>query len=740
MNKNAVRRVGKANYLARSNHSGIDDNNATFSALTMQQKVPTDLLALEPSTSQQAESMDYLDLPSAVVVDGNGVVTAPHLQPEKDERHATRKSTIFAMLSLEILMILLQHADFLTQQKLRKVCKYWRAVLNLSDLQESVWLDSQSLIGTHDFVAEVYRPRQLWSFTLPRTLSITYNGLFYQRKEMDGEASRVLRKFADRCPNLVTLDLRGLYLKECIDDWNVFFRGVPYSLTVSASQIVFGMLDVPEMRNGVAQEPMKPHRRCRRRTGSGPTVDLLHAVRQVELNPANSVFDALRNSVEASRLDAVREWVEDCATVLMKDQRWLGFVRAESLPSPAIHRISSEWGDFEVVTEPAEVSPQKVVNGQDYFTLLKFAAYILTRGDIALPRPTPFKFDFETDRFYRLMGGVSFHADFFRRLHRGKKVIKMASVFLQPVRHYSKKAAINHVLVIGGGLMGSGIAQITAAAGMKVTLVDQSQDVLKKAVSGIESSLGKVARKQFGEDKEKADKFVKTAVELIQTTTDAQQPAQFADLIIEAIVENLDTKKTLFTSLDKAASNHTIFTSNTSSLSITDIAAATKRQDRFGGLHFFSPVPMMKLVEVVRIEGTSDATFDALFDFAKKVGKVPVACKDTPGFIVNRLLVPYIMEAVRMLERGDASAEDIDTAMKLGAGYPMGPLELADFVGLDVCKMIIDGWHKNDKAQPLFFPSPMLNKLVGEGKLGRKSGSGFYDYKAQQAKQAKSGR
>jgi len=285
--------------------------------------------------------------------------------------------------------------------------------------------------------------------------------------------------------------------------------------------------------------------------------------------------------------------------------------------------------------------------------------------------------------------------------------------------------------------MGSGIAQITAASGVKVTLVDQSSELLAKAVTNIEKSLGQVARKQFPGDADKAKSFVQDSVKLIETTTDALQPVQHADLIIEAIVENLDTKQQLFRGLDKAAANHTIFASNTSSLFISQIADATKRKDRFGGLHFFSPVPMMKLVEVVRIDETSDATFDALFEFGKKVGKVPVACKDTPGFIVNRLLVPYIMEAVRMLERGDASAQDIDTAMKLGASYPMGPLELADFVGLDVCKSIIDGWNKNEPEQPLFKPSAMLNKLVGEGKLGRKTGAGFYDYKAQSPTQKK---
>ncbi|GAV08103.1 hypothetical protein RvY_17844 [Ramazzottius varieornatus] len=304
----------------------------------------------------------------------------------------------------------------------------------------------------------------------------------------------------------------------------------------------------------------------------------------------------------------------------------------------------------------------------------------------------------------------------------------------QSVRYYSKKATIGNVLVVGGGLMGSGIAQVSAAAGVKVTLIDQSTDVLKKALTGIETNLGKIAKKKFADAPEKGELYVSDALQRIETSTDAQAAVQHADLVIEAIVENMDVKKNLFSSLDKAAPRHTIFASNTSSLSISEIAEATSRKDRFGGLHFFSPVPIMKLVEVVRIEDTSDSTFNALMEYGEKVGKTPVACKDTPGFIVNRLLVPYMMEAIRMLERGDASAEDIDTAMKLGAGYPMGPLELADFVGLDVCKMIVDGWHQKEPDQPLFKPVAMLDSLVKAGKLGRKSGAGFHEYPAKASK------
>lgn len=176
------------------------------------------------------------------------------------------------------------------------------------------------------------------------------------------------------------------------------------------------------------------------------------------------------------------------------------------------------------------------------------------------------------------------------------------------------------------------------------------------------------------------------------------------------------------------APNHTIFTSNTSSLSITEIASITNRQDRFGGLHFFNPVPIMRLLEVIRTEDTSDLTFNEIRSFGEKLGKTCITCKDTPGFVVNRLLIPYMAESVRLLERGDASAEDIDIAMKLGAGYPMGPIELADYVGLDTTYNILKGWHENDPKNPIFKPSPLLENLVKSGKLGVKSGEGFYKY------------
>ncbi|XP_014448635.1 hydroxyacyl-coenzyme A dehydrogenase, mitochondrial [Tupaia chinensis] len=255
----------------------------------------------------------------------------------------------------------------------------------------------------------------------------------------------------------------------------------------------------------------------------------------------------------------------------------------------------------------------------------------------------------------------------------------------------AKKIVVKHVTVIGGGLMGAGIAQVAAATGHTVVMVDQTEDILAKAKKGIEESLRKVAKKKFAENPKAGADFVEKTLSNIATSTDAAAAVHSTDLVVEAVVESPAVKNELFGRLDKFAAEHTIFASNTSSLQITSIANATTRQDRFGGLHFFNPVPLMKLVEVIKTPMTSQKTFESLLDFSKALGKHPVSCKDTPGFIVNRLLVPYLLEAIRLYERGDASKEDIDTAMKLGAGYPMGPFELVDYVGLDTTKFILDG-------------------------------------------------
>jgi len=289
-------------------------------------------------------------------------------------------------------------------------------------------------------------------------------------------------------------------------------------------------------------------------------------------------------------------------------------------------------------------------------------------------------------------------------------------------------AKIQEVVIIGGGLMGAGIAQVAAQTGHKVTLVDVNQAVLDKSNARISESIKRVAKKKFKDDEAGAKSFIDSSLGLMNVATSANEALTSADLVVEAVVENMALKQKLFADFDKIAPAKTIFASNTSSLPISEIASVTSRPDRFGGLHFFNPVPVMKLLEVVRIPETSDDTFNAMIDWGQAMGKATVDCKDTPGFIVNRLLVPYLMEAIRMVERGDASAKDVDTAMKLGAGHPMGPFELADYIGLDTNKFIMDGWSSRFPDETLFKESPLLNKLVADEKLGRKTGEGFYKY------------
>jgi len=276
---------------------------------------------------------------------------------------------------------------------------------------------------------------------------------------------------------------------------------------------------------------------------------------------------------------------------------------------------------------------------------------------------------------------------------------------------------------------------------LKVVLCDVSENALENGRNIISKSLSRSTKRKFPESNgvdslKKREGFISHILSSIVCTTDAVAAASEADLVIEAIVENMDIKRQLFDKVEKAAKKECILVSNTSSLSISEICSklTADGRKRFGGLHFFNPVPAMKLVEVIRASETSDETIATLFEFSKRLGKVPVACKDTPGFIVNRLLIPYMREAFLMYERGDATAEDIDTAMRLGAGYPMGPLELTDLVGLDTAKAIGDGWRQRAEAgdehlsKDFSRPIRLMDKLVSEGKLGVKTGQGIYKY------------
>ncbi|CAG8650471.1 7468_t:CDS:2 [Paraglomus occultum] len=293
----------------------------------------------------------------------------------------------------------------------------------------------------------------------------------------------------------------------------------------------------------------------------------------------------------------------------------------------------------------------------------------------------------------------------------------------------SPSFSIQKITIYGAGLMGAGITQVAAQNGLNVTMVDVSDEAVQKGKKIIDASLTRVAKRIHKDDEKKRTEFVENAWKNISTSTDSSAAAVDADLLVEAIVEKMDVKQKLFSQLDKIAKKSAIFASNTSSLTISEIAKATSREENFAGLHFFNPVPQMKLVEVIRTDKTSNDTYEKLMDVTKKMQKTPVTCKDTPGFIVNRLLVPYILESIRLVERGEATHEDVDTAMKLGAGMPMGPFELADFVGLYTLKFIADGWRQGGKIDAhLVAPIKTLDDLVARNHLGRKTGKGFYSY------------
>jgi 3-hydroxybutyryl-CoA dehydrogenase len=280
---------------------------------------------------------------------------------------------------------------------------------------------------------------------------------------------------------------------------------------------------------------------------------------------------------------------------------------------------------------------------------------------------------------------------------------------------------IAKVGVLGGGLMGSGIAQVSAMAGFDTVVREISDPLIQKSRSGI----GKVLAR--GIEKGKVTEAQRdAALEKLTFTTDLSQLAS-CDIIIEAVVEDLEMKNEMWRELNEVCPADTIFASNTSSLTIAAMAAACGRPDKMLGLHFFNPVPLMKLVEVVRTITTSDETAEAAFEFAKKLGKEPVRAKDNSGFIVNLLLIPYMIDAINALESNVASVEDIDKAMQLGAGYPMGPFTLLDFVGLDTTYKIAEIMFA-EYREKRYAPPPLLKRMVIAGMYGRKSGKGFYDY------------
>ena len=281
---------------------------------------------------------------------------------------------------------------------------------------------------------------------------------------------------------------------------------------------------------------------------------------------------------------------------------------------------------------------------------------------------------------------------------------------------------MKNIVVIGAGTMGNGIAHTFAQTGFKVNLVDVSQGALDKGLATITKNLDRIISKGNMTEDQKT-----TTLNNISTFTNLADCAEKADLIVEAATENLDLKLKIFKQMDELAPADCVLATNTSSISITKIASVTNRPEKVIGMHFMNPVPIMKLVEIIKGYSTSKETFDEIYEMSKTLGKVPTEVNDYPGFVANRILMPMINEAIETLYNGVAGVEEIDTVMKLGMAHPMGPLQLADFIGLDVCLAILNVMHDGFK-NPKYAPNPLLVNMVMAGKLGAKSGEGFYDY------------
>lgn len=281
---------------------------------------------------------------------------------------------------------------------------------------------------------------------------------------------------------------------------------------------------------------------------------------------------------------------------------------------------------------------------------------------------------------------------------------------------------MKNIAVIGAGTMGNGIAHVFAQTGFSVKLIDISEDALARALGTIEKNLDRMVAKEKISADDKA-----SALANLTTTTNMTEGVSNADLVVEAATENMDLKTKIFKQMDEAAPANCILATNTSSISITKIAAATSRPEKVIGMHFMNPVPVMKLVEIIRGYATSDDTTNAVVELSKKLSKVPVECNDYPGFVANRILMPMINEAIITLHEGVAGVAEIDSIMKLGMAHPMGPLQLADFIGLDVCLSIMEVLYKG-LGNPKYAPCPLLVNMVAAGKLGVKSGEGFYTH------------